>query len=362
MIDEVKSVCDTLVCDRCDSECSDTFGVDDGDEVCKSCIDRYYSICDGCEEYFRHTDLNDVANSSFCDGCSSNYHECDGCGCLVGDRDYYCDGYCESCYDENNSDNCLEDVLRNYDSCGSYSNYPDEDSSELFGFELELEFEEDYDAVDVAKKIYDNIPQREIKLCLDGSLNGDSGFEIVSHKFGLNGIKQLLNQLNKCFNGVDNSDLTKNNEVGIHISFNFSNVDCEFIRARSMRNFVYFVNVCRFNWENISRRKCSSDYYFYDEYLCYDNALSSCDKYNAVNTRNKLSDYSGRVEVRTFRSTLSTDTLYNYILVVDALKKMAIDYATNDKRIDIYSPDELWELFCDFIELNGLKAVIERDN
>lgn len=73
-----------------------------GDEVCRSCIRRYYVECIGCQELNHRNDMTDIQGDHVCESCLSNGSieaaTCEGCGTYfytdnmlyVEDRGYYC--------------------------------------------------------------------------------------------------------------------------------------------------------------------------------------------------------------------------------------------------------------------------------
>lgn len=77
--------------------------------VCQSCVTRgNYFQCADCNEHFHNdnacgTDNND---DTVCSSCAENYFCCDNCGQTYNTDEYGADGYCQSCHDENNPEEC----------------------------------------------------------------------------------------------------------------------------------------------------------------------------------------------------------------------------------------------------------------
>jgi hypothetical protein len=125
-------------------------------QVCPCCLDRHYTMCADCEEYFPNDSMTEVAGGDYvCETCLENYVSCDHCGEYdmpenmevavdsCGDEVYVCswcaDHYCSTCddcgrlvYDSDATvahdaeghervvcPSCLDDYER-CDSCGEY--------------------------------------------------------------------------------------------------------------------------------------------------------------------------------------------------------------------------------------------------
>lgn len=85
--------------------------------VCQSCLERYYSYCDHCEEYYPNDDVTRLHNGRyFCEDCLNEYAtQCDECGEWFEDEDKET----EEVHDDEDSTRCLcEDCRRDdYEEC-----------------------------------------------------------------------------------------------------------------------------------------------------------------------------------------------------------------------------------------------------
>lgn len=114
--DEVEN--NDVTCRDCGSEAPAEDMTDlDGDHVCDSCHDEYYS-CNDCDDMIHGDDTYSVNDGDMvCESCNDNYYTCEDCDVRVS-GDYICTvGYdrnvCDSCRD-NNYDYC--------EGCGEYYN------------------------------------------------------------------------------------------------------------------------------------------------------------------------------------------------------------------------------------------------
>lgn len=93
-------------------------------QVCQSCLDRYYSYCDRCEEYYPNEEITVVDGDYLCQSCRAEYcEECDDCGETHYTRNMHCvldsrgdEAYaCDSCFD------------RHYQPCGHCGDFIHDD-------------------------------------------------------------------------------------------------------------------------------------------------------------------------------------------------------------------------------------------
>lgn len=64
------------------------FYTEDGD-VCRQCFERYYAICDGCDNVFPIEDIHIVEDEGdYCRQCVERFSVCSRCGEYTGDPTY----------------------------------------------------------------------------------------------------------------------------------------------------------------------------------------------------------------------------------------------------------------------------------
>ena len=287
--------------------------------VCSDCLDDY-TRCDHCGDYYesRRIWASDHMRS-ICNYCSDEYYICDNCGDIVhrddviwseDDDNAYC---CDACVPESH--------------IHSYSYKPhwdklrtDDDTEQARFYGVELEIDQGSCQQDCAKELLD--ASEDIILKHDGSL-GSNGIEIVSHPC------TLLYHLNGM--GWDSITTTarkysyKSHDAGtcglhVHIGRGELAPDTpDKLIVLTDRLWNHLVTFSRREQHQLNdwARKPDSDVTENDTPDELQDKLSkvkSKGRYQAINLRN----YS-TVEIRIFRGTLKTSTLYATLQLVDCL-------------------------------------------
>jgi hypothetical protein len=132
--------------------------------------------CSSCDEFF-HDNTEGVSlnyRSTICTGCYDEfYFTCDNCGEVRHNDDYATDGECESCHEPEGPR-----LLREY-GCRDASHYPPAMKVPLM-FGIELEVEARVERGEALEKVHNLFPSRYLITKEDGSLDDDTGFEIVT--------------------------------------------------------------------------------------------------------------------------------------------------------------------------------------
>lgn len=177
------------ICENCSDDyficedCGDVFHADDAISVnngemyvCGDCAESNYYRCEDCGEYFTSRYMFTYDNNiDLCEDCGENYYICEECGDAVHCDDVvwvHGDPYCEHCapnspyIEEYSYEPC-------WHKCVTYDDYP---NARTYGVELEIDG--GYDIQSCAEDLHhctDDIIMKE-----DGSLSND-GIEIVTH-------------------------------------------------------------------------------------------------------------------------------------------------------------------------------------
>ena len=303
----------------------ESYVVDNGDKViCENCYCDNYFTCESCSEIYPLDNSYSAHGDCFCDHCFHEYYVyCDCCDSVVSRDNYYnvydteecvcdyCSGYhyqyCDEC---NNyySEECEcgingGNAIRNH----TYKPAPNfHGKGKLhFGFELEIENNNGLDSNEIAKRITEAL-NGLIYCKRDGSLNS-GGFEIVSHPFTFDFLKNHLlkkNKLNPIFELRTEGFRSYNTDTcGMHVHLSKK----AFTDLHLYKFMKFFYENPRFVWK-FSQRKLSN----FNRWstLTEDNQpimqkvkeKQNPSRYIAVNLNNNHT-----VEIRIFRGTLKKE-------------------------------------------------------
>lgn len=171
---------------------------DEWEYLCPECLQRErdngeIAVCDCCGEYVHYCWAhNDGYGNTVCAHCYDwyDFNTCEGCGRILPSDDVYYsnDGdhvYCESCYNDNESE--YVHSYHNGACCGTQFHSTDAEPTHYgniryFGLELEVDGEEDNDAIEETFKALNGSGYIDDDIHAhfehDGSLDG--GFEIIT--------------------------------------------------------------------------------------------------------------------------------------------------------------------------------------
>lgn len=222
-----------------------------------------------------------------------------------------------------------------------------------YGFELELDFNNQTTAGKCCDLIHKAFESHELKLSSDGSLGSMTGLEIQSGVYDLYSMNNLCNDLGLILSKFSESDLKQRKSVGTHISTNLFDIKVD-DRRKTLNKMIYFINHNSGYWQFLSRRT-QTDYAVYwnmnKSYNSDKNKAAMRDfrhnggRYRAINIRESDYNYQcdGRIEIRTFWRTLDTNVLMNDIKIIHALKLFCL--YTDADVFDKNSTPNDFELF-----------------
>lgn len=320
-----QSCYDELFC--CCDNCNETVSIDNthciNDAcICDDCFDNNYFCCDDCREY-NHNDsaINAANGDTICEGCyGENYFTCEGCY-EVYHVDCSCDGYCNCCYNQNNSG-----CLHNYTYKPDPVFYGNEKDNLYFGIELEIESQSN-DIDDIVENMNEYMYAKE-----DSSL--DNGFEIVSHPATwdwINSNKNLWNDILRLKDGGFRSYNTDTCGMHVHLSKEaFSSLHLYKFLKMFYENQEFILTISRRRKHNLDRYASLET----DESIVY-KATKKCNghtkRYTAVNLEN-----SETIEVRIFRGTLSENGFYRNIEFCKSLFEFTKEASLKDITVSKY--------------------------
>ncbi len=341
--------CYTL-CDKCGDVIIDNDYVIYDDEIyCKSCADTYLIVCDACGEYTRGGDLIYIydINAHVCSDCveSENYFYCVNCATYYSEDSYGCDGMCTSCYNEaheNDEDEDCDGSLNSYSYKPSPNFYRsvDDPSNLYFGWENELEYSSNRDALDILE---DSPLDRVLYYKRDSTI--DHGFETVSHPGTLLFWQQQEENLKKAFHQLrGEANATTHEGVGLHVHVSRKGMSA----IHKIRLFA-FINSNPGQIEILAGRPATS--WAKMKKISKGNLradLCDPDRYQALNWLN-----SSTVEYRFFKAVTTADRLLSAIEFCHAsyiFTKSQISIATI-----LHQSNQSWSLFVDFVSANVKK-------
>lgn len=266
---------------------------------------------------------------------SNDMFYCDSCNCYIAEDDYYGDGECVYCHEDNDS------IIEDY--CASHDNEPiffGEYKGEFVGLGFELEVDCNYSTSrknnEVARELASRsgLSDDEIRFAHDGSL--DNGFEIISQPHTVKKFWECQNEWKKMLEILDEEGYKSHNTTtcGLHVHVSrtmFGKTESEQVSAIA-KVFQFFEQ----NWEElvkVSRRKgfryCEknahddfSDTSNYQKWRCYAKSKQG-GHYVALNNRNE-----DTFEYRLGRGTLNSWSFFSWIDLMLTITK-------NAKRITV---------------------------
>ncbi len=145
------------------------------EDVCRFCIENYYTSCGNCEEYFLKSEMRATRTNDYvCESCIYKYYtSCNNCQDLYDQNDERMQNeVCDNCYYENGGEKrmIVSPELLEYTKGNILHD------KRLFGIELEVMIpSKNY------RNFYSKVP-KEILLVEDSSISGDLGtaIELVS--------------------------------------------------------------------------------------------------------------------------------------------------------------------------------------
>ena len=270
--------------------------------------------CNRCDRLF-HPHALDYSddNLNVCSGCSDYFYDCEECGA------YTCDEWHHT-----------HEVIRDASFRPRLEFFPDSYQPYYFGFELELETDDDDYASNYAEAVIKRLNKSGVKstapfyIKSDGSL--DNGFELVSHPATIEWFREsgLLEAIDKFPDDFDFRawDTTT---CGFHVHVSRTAFHREnagriiYSKAHELRFIALFYRNQRFI-EALAGRHSNSYAQFHTEEFS-DRAKhlrgkidrKETDRYQVINTRN-----NNTLEVRIFRGTLRKDRILSNLELVQA--------------------------------------------
>lgn len=341
-------------CSSCDEPCDkhDLTSLEDGDDVCGSCLDSSYFKCVCCDIYKKNRDSNNTDDGLVCDGCYENYCSCYSCGYTSHEDNMFSvddECYCQSCYDD----------MICCDNCGSYTSSPiDTDDGVLcpscskvdarpelppmcnggylgtrcFGIELEFD------------NVYEN--KSSWKQVGDGSLSSSGGEFLSGPLRGEDGINNVNTNVKKI-----KGNIRRNCGFHLHIdmtSEEMSNVKNVVMTAIGMEDYIFSLvsksrrdnRYCMKLKDRLSDLINSNldNWTYYEGY----NKNITADKYNDkryewINSHSYF--YRGTLEIRVHQGTGNPEKVLRWAELWLKIADWAIKQEPNFIRMHCISPD-----------------------
>ena len=228
-----------------------------------------------------------VTEDEYCD----SYFCCDTCDRYLHNDAYGSDGHCESC-EQSDPDTDDYGVPDYHDQARPWDDNPPRKNAALFGIELEVLVKNENDVSSVYERIVDHgfIGER------DGSLHPVRGIEIVGEPLTFEKNKSkwlpLLGHLRGVANGWDAGV-----GYGMHVS-----VNRPALSKMHQGKLLVFIHNSKTLCETVAGRKESHWAQYHSNKKVSDAEKETDEKYQAITLRGYK-----RMEVRIFRSTISTD-------------------------------------------------------
>ena len=305
----------------------ESFETPNSNWVCDSCYDESYLTCDlcNCVSYRDTSRYVDSGGITICEDCyCDHYVTCPECGDVV-DAEYamYSESHdcymCEECYHDDD-DNDIESWnfkprFRIFGKRGKHT--------PTYGTEVEVSTE-GRDRKDAAMLFKGS---DLFYLTEDGSIN--YGFEIVSHPFTMEWIKENIEVLNPLFNLRGKARGFAAKDCGMHIHVGRQ----AFLGSAHLYKFVkIFMDNYDFTLK-VSRRSATrlSQWADVDSWEMAGNCKKkqSGQRYRSVNLQNR-----NTVEVRIFQSTISKQGYFANLECVDGVVNFTRDCSMKDCTID----------------------------
>lgn len=295
-------------------------------DLCPSCIRRHYHECNHCGDYFTSDRMGMVDGNGYCLNCiEHNTTTCDNCGestfntCSTVDGDYVCENcasnyyyYCDDCSEYARIGGTHRHAhMRNYSYKPQAIFHGKEDDGLFYGIEVEAESTEGENCDETASELTELFSDNECLFYVksDGSLN--NGLEVVTHPHTITKLckAQWFVDVMKYLSdhGYKSHDTST---CGLHVHMS----KAAFIDGLHQTRFAWFIYESGFTVP-IARRSFGSYCRKVNKTLS-DNTPDnfSQTRYEAVNFENR-----NTVEVRIFKGTLKTNTIYITLQYLDAV-------------------------------------------
>jgi hypothetical protein len=294
--------------------------------LCQSCYPRLTRdlglvSCTRCDKMVDPLALDySDDNVNVCSTCSDYFYECEECGA------YTCDEWEHS-----------HEVIRDSSFRPRLEFFPDSKQPYYFGFELELETDENDYASNYAEMVIKRLNKSNVKstapfyIKSDGSL--DCGFELVSHPATIEWFREsgLLDMIDRFPSDFDFRawDTTT---CGFHVHVSRTAFHREnggrtiYSKAHELRFIALFYRNQRFIEALAGRHSNTYAQFETEEFSNRAKHLrgkvdrKEIDRYQVINTRN-----SNTLEIRIFRGTLRKDRILSNLELVQA----GIEYTRN---------------------------------
>lgn len=329
-------------------KCSLTGSIKKDKYICPKCYNANFIKCSNCNQIYFIQELKNGANGlRYCAFCwHDRFNHCDRCNNPFWKDDLrYEEGsgsyFCAACWIKVN---LIHDY--SYNPLPSFSKCSHEPLKTLFmGIELELEHK--HSAEKMAKKFLDFLTSINMKnyfyLKYDSSVNG---FEIVSHPFTLQYIKEYM-QMNKILIYLADNKFSANEKCGLHI-----HMDKRFFSLDDIRKIRIFISKYKKQIFPLTYRTCTDNQFcIYENYdvpfILNNNNLSGRHWAFNPNTSKKtveLRMFNATLDINNFFSALEFSSALGCFIKTIPLKVFSyVHNATNIKFLNI------WKLFCIFV-------------
>ena len=289
---------ETVPCERCNDEVSpDGLQNVDGQAWCEDCRERFSFCCEDCD----HTFSNNASGGSntngdtICDSCADSYFTCDSCNDRYHNDDYAEDGLCRECYHDGET-LCADGAKPSLTPRGRGKHF--------YGVELEVELRNEEDLGDEVAQVKNQLGDHAI--CKgDGSLS--NGFEIVTSPASFPFHRDTLWER---FFAHRHTGLRIMDSCGLHVHCSRAPLS-----ELSIAKMVCFVNAPRnAKFMQVIGGRPASTYAKYKQKHMHTAAKRTGDRYEALNVQPPHT-----VEFRLFKGTLNRAKFFKALEFCDAM-------------------------------------------
>lgn len=322
-------------------------------DLCVYCFNTASEIlelgeCNRCGEIFERDAFEiDEDYLRACSGCNDHYYTCDECGQLV------CDDYAHS-----------HEVIRDASFTPRLKFFPDDKQDYYFGFELELETDDEDNTQELAEVVIKRLNKDTAKstapfyIKWDGSL--DNGFELVSHPATIEWFRESgkLDEING-FPAEFGFRAWDTDTCGFHVHVSRTAFYREnagrviYSKAHELRFIALFYRNPEFVTYLAGRASNHYASFSSDEFPTRAEHLrgkidrKESDKYQVINTR-----HNNTLEIRIFQGTLRKERILSNLQLVQA----GVEYTRNLETAGIENIKNLSsDKFISYIIENGEK-------
>lgn len=241
--------------------------------------------------------------------------------------------------------------LKEYFYCGEMArngyNTAITNTADCYGFELEMEFNDEDKAVEVTKAMFNSISNDKMYLDSDGSMDCRRSFELKTNIFKFSDMMEFIsNEMAPVLNNIQSHELDYERS-GIHISLSFANIARVEIRRKALLFLAGFIHENKAQWECVSGRRDGKYYRYMSQWKENIHSRIAVGLHQSNIGARLNGEANGRIEVRTFATTADPALLKFKICMVHALKLFSLQQVEND-NLDV----NCWGDFKEYVQNN----------